>query len=268
MKCEVKENESKIKSKVFIERIKIIINYSILPLIVILLWIFATQKEIFSPVILPSIQAVISSFFSQLQSGQLINDISISFFRVIKGFLLASILGVTFGIIMGVSIKANRFFFFIFNAVRQIPMMAWIPLVILWFGIGEISKVVIITMGAFFPVLVNTISGINQVQEGYIEVGKMFKLSKYDMFRQVYFPSALPSIFVGFKLALSTSWMIVVAAEMIAASSGIGYRINDARSLMESDVVIVGMIVIGTVGIIMDKILFLISKKVVPRTNK
>lgn len=181
---------------------------------------------------------------------------------------MASILGVGFGIIMGVSIKVNRFLFFIFNSIRQIPMMAWIPLVILWFGIGETSKVVIITMGAFFPVLINTISGINQVQEGYIEVGKMFKLSKYDMFRQIYFPSALPSIFVGLKLALSTSWMIVVAAEMIAASSGIGYRINDARSLMQSDVVIVGMIVIGTVGIIMDKILFLISKKIIPRTNK
>lgn len=260
--------KSKSKKNAGFQKIKIIINYSILPIIVLMLWWIVTQKEIFSPIILPSIQSVIKSFFTQLQSGQLVNDISISFFRVIKGFLLASILGVGFGIIMGVSIKVNRFLFFIFNSIRQIPMMAWIPLVILWFGIGETSKVVIITMGAFFPVLINTISGINQVQEGYIEVGKMFKLSKYDMFRQIYFPSALPSIFVGLKLALSTSWMIVVAAEMIAASSGIGYRINDARSLMQSDVVIVGMIVIGTVGIIMDKILFLISKKIIPRTNK
>ena len=143
-------------------------------------------------------------------------------------------------------------------------MLAWIQLIILWFGIGEESKVAVIVLGAFFPIMINTTSAIKQTQKSYIEVAKLYKLNKWDTFKKVYLPSATPQIFVGLKLGLGISWMAVVAAEMLAASSGIGFRISDARVLMQPDVVIVGMIVIGVIGVIMDKILTKISQKATP----
>ena len=256
------------KERKTLSKVLTIINYGFLPVTILVLWHIVTKRQVFSAAILPEVSVVVESFISQLKTGQLIEDITISLFRVLKGFFAASVIGVVLGVIMGISPRVNRFFTFTLNSIRQIPMMAWMPMIILWFGIDELSKVIIISMGAFFPVLINTISGISQVPKGYIEVGKMYKLSKWDLFRKIYFPSALPSVFVGLKLALGISWMIVVAAELIAASSGIGYRINDARSLMEPEIVIVGMFVIGFIGIVMDQILYRISKLVTPWTSR
>ena len=245
-----------------------VLNYILFPLIIFVVWWFVTSRGITPPAILPSIGSVLDSFTKQLGSGQLLQDIGISLLRVLQGFAWGSLLGVLMGILMGISLPANRFFSGVFSAIRQIPMLAWIPLIILWFGIGEESKVIIIALGAFFPVLVNTINGIKQIPAGYVEVGRMFKLSRWDMFRKVYFPGALPSIFVGLKLALGFAWMIVVAAELVAASSGIGFRINDARSLMQPEVVLVGMFVIAIVGILMDQILVRVSRLLMPWLRK
>ncbi|MHC1681940.1 MAG: ABC transporter permease [Clostridiaceae bacterium] len=239
-------------------------NYSILPIGILVLWWIVTKKQLFPSAILPSIGNVVDSLINQLKSGQLVKDIGISLLRVVKGYSIAAFLGISIGVLMGVSEKVNKFFIISFSSVRQIPMMAWIPLIILWAGIGEVSKVVVIVLGAFFPILLNTINGIKMTPKGYVEVGRMFKLSKWDLFRKVYFPSAIPSIFVGLKLGLGISWMTLVAAELIAASSGIGYRINDARSLMQPEVVIVGMIAIGVIGVIMDQILSRILKGLTP----
>jgi ABC transporter, permease protein len=143
-------------------------------------------------------------------------------------------------------------------------MIAWIPLIILWAGIGEVSKIVVILFAATFPIVVNTMGGVDSTSETYLEVAKMYGLSKKDTFFKVYLPSALPNIFTGLRLGLGASWMAVVASELIASSSGIGYRLNDARSLMRSDVVIVCMIIIGLVGLLMDKLIVLISHELTP----
>jgi sulfonate transport system permease protein len=216
---------------------------------------------------LPPISKVISSFAAMLTSGQIINDISVSLLRVLKGYSIAVAAGITLGILMGTSKIINKSLLLTLSFIRQIPIMAWIPMIILWFGIGEESKVVIIIMGTFFPILLNTIGGINQISEKYIEVGKVYKLSRWRMFTKIYLPSAVPSIFVGLKLTLGIAWMVVVAAELIASSSGIGFRINDARSLLKPDVVIVGMFTIGIVGILMDHILGFILKCLTPWKN-
>ena len=207
-------------------------NYAILPLLILILWETVTRLKLFPAVILPPLATVLKSFLAQLQSGQLLADIAISMQRVLVGYLIAIGLGVTLGVFMGISERAHKFFFLTLTAIRQIPIIAWIPLIILWAGIDEASKIVIIVLGSIFPILLNTINGIKMTPQEYIEVGRMFKLSHWDLLKKVYFPSALPSIFVGLRLGLGISWMVVVAAEIIAASSGIGYRINDARSLM------------------------------------
>ena len=243
------------------------INIGILPVVILALWIISTNLELFSPAILPSISTVFDSLKSQLNSGQLLKDIGISLLRVLEGYLIAATLGITLGVLMGISEKINKLFFLTFTSIRQIPMLAWIPLIVLWFGIGESSKIIVIVLAAFFPVLLNTMNGIKRADKKLIEVGNMYNLSKWKLLTKIYFPSALPSIFVGLKLGLGISWMAVVGAEIIASSSGIGYRMNDARSLMQPEVVFVGMIAIALIGIIMDQILTRISKKITPWEN-
>lgn len=245
----------KYKKNRYFKLTKEIVNYVLFPILILITWELISKLKIVPSILLPSIGDVIKSFISQIKSGQLINDLATSLIRVFKGYFIAVILGITMGIIMGISEKTNKFFTIVFNGIRQIPPLAWIPLFILWFGIGETSKVIMIAIGAFFSILLNTINGIKNTPKQYLEVAKLYKIKKIDLFKKVYLPSAVPSIFVGLRLGAGSSWMSVVAAEMIASSSGIGYRINDARSLMQPDVVIVGIIVIGTVGILMDTLL-------------
>jgi sulfonate transport system permease protein len=180
-------------------------------------------------------------------------DLSISILRVARGYGTSIIFGVVLGTAMGMSGTVWKIFHLPTTAIRQIPMVAWIPLIILWCGIGELTKTVVIVLAAFFPIMTNTLSGISSTPQNYIEVAKLYKLSKWKIFKKVYLPHALPQILVGLKLGLGTSWMAVVAAELLASGSGIGYRLSRSRSLMRSDIVIVCMIVIGIVGLIMDK---------------
>ena len=207
---------------------------------------------------------VFTSLISQISSGQIFQDVLISLSRVMQGYGIGLILGVFMGTLMGISGSTNKFFSGTFDAIRQIPPLAWIPLVILWFGIGETSKVILIAKASFFPILLNTISGIKSTPKAYIEVAKLYNKNSWKIFRQIYLPYALPNIFVGLRLGLSSAWMTVIAAELIASTSGIGYRINDARNLLQSDVVITGIIVVGLLGVIMDRILDRILRELTP----
>jgi sulfonate transport system permease protein len=232
----------------------------ILPTLVVLFWYIAARTRMVSSLLLPSPRTVTDEFWNQLTVGTIKADIAISLNRILKGYALAATIGVFLGVMMGMSRKAERFFSLTFTSLRQIPMMAWVPLLIIWFGIGEESKVAVIFMAAYFPILMNTLSGIRRTDPKLIEVGTMYKLSKLKLFVKIYLPSALPNIFVGLKLGLGISWMAVVGAEMIAASSGIGFRLSDARTLMQFPIVFSGMIAIAIVGVFMDMVLTFISR--------
>jgi sulfonate transport system permease protein len=236
----------------------------ILPTLVVLFWYIAAKAKLVSSLLLPSPRVVIDEFWQQLTVGTIKADIAISLNRILKGYALAATIGIFLGVVMGMSRRAERFFSLTFTSLRQIPMMAWVPLLIIWFGIGEESKVAVIFMAAYFPILMNTLSGIRRTDPKLIEVGKMYKLSKLKLFIKIYLPSALPNIFVGLKLGLGISWMAVVGAEMIAASSGIGYRLTDARMLMQFPIVFSGMIAIAISGVFMDMVLTFISRTVTP----
>lgn len=246
--------ENKIKS--LSKKPLTLLNAIILPILIVAAWHFTTTTGAMSTLILPKISTVFETLLSQIKSGVLLEDVAISLSRIVKGYGLAVIVGILLGVVMGMNKIVNRFFMLTFTAIRQIPMIAWVPILIIWFGIGEESKVAVIFLASYFPVLVNTISGIQRTDQKLIEVGDMYQLNGWQKFTKIYLPSALPSIFVGLKLGLSVSWMAVVGAEMIAATSGIGFRINDARSLMQYPVVFCGIIAIAVVGVIMD---FLIS---------
>ena len=240
-------------NNVFIQRLLLFLNMIILPVLIVVAWHVATSTEAMSTLILPQISTVLETLKDQLVNGPLAGDIGISLSRIAKGYALAVVVGILLGVLMGMNKFANRFFMLTFTAIRQIPMIAWVPILIIWFGIGEESKVA-----------VNTVSGIERTDPKLIEVGKMYHLNGWQQFTQIYLPSALPSIFVGLKLGLSVSWMAVVGAEMIAATSGIGFRINDARSLMQYPIVFAGIIAIAVVGVIMDLAISLIGKLCTP----
>lgn len=236
----------------------------IIPVIIVTAWYLYTTYSDVPDSLMPKIQNIFMAFKEMVSQGQLQNDLAVSFVRVLKGFLVSGIIGIILGAVMGMSKKASAMLLPTITAIRQIPVIAWIPLIILWAGIGEASKVVIIVIAATFPVLVNTLSGFTSTPAGYIEVARLYNLDRWQTFLKVYLPHALPQMLVGLKLGLSVSWMALVASELIAASSGIGYRMNDARSLMRSDKVIVCMIVIGLAGIIMDKIISMFFETITP----
>lgn len=250
------------------QSVKQILLGLIVPVLILAAWICATHFRSIPTSILPKISMVWQAFLEMLQSGQLWKDLSVTLSRVVKGYLLSALLGMILGSLMGMSKTVAYLLQPTVTVIRQIPIIAWIPLIILWCGIGELSKIVVIVLAAFFPIMMNTMSGISSTPAGYIEVAQLYKLSFFKTFRKVYLPHALPQILVGLKLGLGISWMAVVAAELIASLSGIGYRMSNARSLMQSDVVIVCMILIGLIGILMDKILGVIFTVITPWNKK
>lgn len=215
------------------------------------------------PLILPPPSQVAQAFYDLLRSGELPRHIGISLLRVLEGFTLASVLGLFLGIAIGLSRTLDRLTDLLIQVIKPIPPIAWIPLAILWFGIGETSKVYIIFLGAFFPVIINTIDGIRQTDHKLVEVARVLEVSRVRFVRQVVIPGAFPAIMTGLRVGLMVAWMCVVAAELIAAGSGVGYLIMDARQLSQSDVVLVGMITIGVIGKTMDSLIRRVEKRVV-----
>lgn len=240
------------------------------PVVIVIFWYIATNFTEIPSSILPKISMVGAAFKDMVRSGQLQEDLLISLSRVVKGYLVSAVFGIVLGSLMGMSTWFKEMLNPTVTVIRQIPIIAWIPLIILWCGIGESSKVVIIVLAAFFPIMVNSMSGIASTPDGYIEVANLYKLGPWKTFKEVYLPHALPQILVGLKLGLGVSWMAVVAAELIASTSGIGYRMSNARSLMYSDIVIVCMIVIGLIGVLMDKVLGIVFGILTPwqKNNK
>lgn len=236
----------------------------IIPVIVLLAWYLATTYRNIPTGILPTIPMVGQAVADMLHTRELQTDLLISLQRVIKGFIVSAILGILLGSLIGMFRTVRELLTPTITVIRQIPIIAWIPLIIMWAGIGEGSKVIIIVLAAFFPVLVNTESGVEQTPQGLIEVADLYQLNVWQKFVKVYLPHALPQILVGLKLGLGVSWMAVVAAELIASNAGIGYRLNYSRSMMEANKVIVCMVVIGLVGVVMDKLIGLLFKKITP----
>ena len=236
----------------------------LLPTAILLAWWWATTFTDISQAILPAIPEIFRTFREFLKDGTLLADLGCSLSRVLKGYAIAAVLGISIGSAMGMWRLAYDLIHPLVTAVRQIPVIAWIPLVILWCGIGELSKIVVIAIAAFFPITLNTLAGFHSLPDGYLEVARLYRLGVGETFRKVYLPHALPQILVGLKLGLGSSWMAVVAAELIAASSGIGYRLSYSRGPLRSDAVILCMLVIGLVGIVMGRFLTVLFRRLLP----
>jgi len=244
-------------------KIKHLFQYLGLSVVILAAWQALYWLGYIKPLILPPPSRVAMTFLDLLKSGEMARHVGISVLRVLEGFGIAAVLGIGLGIAIGLSRTLDRLTDLIIQVVKPIPPIAWIPLAILWFGIGEESKVYIIFLGAFFPIIINTIDGIRQTDHKYVEVARILEVPRWNFVRKVVIPGAFPAIMTGIRVGLMVAWMCVVAAELIAASSGIGYLIMDARQLSQSDVVLVGMITIGIIGKLMDSIIKRLEKRLI-----
>ncbi len=182
----------------------------------------------------------------------------------LTGFVLAVVIGVPLGLVMGYYKVMDRFFTPLFEVIRPIPPIAWIPIVILTLGIGFQAKVFIIFISAFVPCVVNSYLGIKLTNQTLINVAKTFGSTRWQIFRRVCIPSSMNMVFTGIRVSLSSSWSTLVAAEMLASTRGLGYMIQQGRNFIRPDIIIVGMLTIGLTGALMSWVLGLFEKKVAP----
>jgi sulfonate transport system permease protein len=224
----------------------------LVPILLLIVWKLAADREWFPPQLLVPPETVFDAFRELIKDGSLQENLLVSLGRVAKGFLLGASLGFGTGIVLGLSRYAEELIAPTLHAVRQVPLLGWMPLIILWFGIGEASKIVFIAIGAFFPTLLNTFVGIRGVSREFLEVGKVYQLNWVRQVLLVIIPAALPSIVSGVRLSISISWLMVVGAELITANSGIGQMMTTGREMFRTDIVMVGIIVIGVIGLVID----------------
>lgn len=211
----------------------------------------------------PAPTAVVRALIDLAQAGLLWRDVQASVVRVTVGFLIAAAIAISLGMALGRSPRVAAYLMPLIELIRPISVIAWIPLAILWFGLGDKSAWFIIFLGAFFPIFTNTITGAQSVAKIHIQVAQCFGAGRWLFIRKVLFPSALPYIVAGLRVGLGVGWMCVIAAELIAATSGLGYMIQMARTTIETEKVIAGMVVIGVIGFIMNAIMLWIERRLV-----
>ncbi|WP_425964614.1 ABC transporter permease [Rhizobium nepotum] len=226
-------------------------------------WQVACDFGAVRPVLLPAPSTIVRTIWNMTLSGELAEHVAVSSARVLQGFGIAAVLALALGIVMGLIGPLNRLADLMVQVLKPIPPIAWIPLSILWFGIREEAKIFIIVLGAFFPILVSTLDAVHQTDVRYVELARVLEVPRLNFIRQVMIPGALPQIMSGLRLGITMSWMCVVAAELIAASSGIGFLIMDGRVMSNASVVLAGMITLGVLGKLTDDALRFAERRLV-----
>jgi len=215
-----------------------------------------------TPAILPTPGQTAQAFIDLWRSGELPTDILASLRRVSIAWLVSVLVAVPLGLWQASSPRVERFLDPVFELLRPISPLAWIPMAILWFGISETGKVFIIFIATFFPILLNTVSGVKGIDPVLIRAGRALGCkTQRALFLRVMLPAAMPTILVGLRVAFGTGWAAIIAAELVAAQSGLGYLIADGMEILRSDHVLVGMVVIGVLGVLIDSVFRLFGRR-------
>lgn len=233
----------------------------LLPLALLLLWHTAVSRQWVSAQILPPPALVLQTFLDLARSGDLWFELSISLQRVLLGSLLGGLAGLALGLLMGLSRQVEAYLWPLFQAISQVPVLGWIPLLMMLVGIDEALKYLVIAKAVLVPMTINTFAGIRNIPQSYLEVAQVYRFNLLQRLRRVILPAALPSIFTGVRFALTKGWIALVTVELLASSEGIGYLMVDGRQMFQLDLVIVSMLVIGLVGLLLDKGLALIETR-------
>lgn len=224
----------------------------IIPAIIVIVWQVVSMNEWVSTRLVPDPLTVVSSFYHLIISGELFFHMKISLARALTGLLVGGGIGFILGIVNGLSRFSYLFTDTTLQMIRNIPNLALIPLVIVWFGIDEGAKIFLVAIGVMFPIYINTLHGIKNIDAGMIEMGRMYKLKGWKLFKEILLPGALPSIFVGLRYALGIMWITLIVAETIATSKGVGYLAMTAQQFMQSDIIIITIILYALFGKLAD----------------
>ena len=224
----------------------------LVPVAVLALWQLASQVGLLSTRILPEPWAVVKAFWALAVTGEMWGHVWTSTWRAVSGFAIGGSLALSLGLLTGSLRWAETLLDSSLQMVRNIPPLALIPLVILWFGIDESAKLFLVSIGVFFPIYLNTFHGIRSVDKGLIEMARSYGLSGWRLYREVILPGALPSILVGVRFSLGFMWVILIVAETISAQAGIGYMTMNAREFLQTDIVLVGILLYALLGKLAD----------------
>ncbi len=258
-------------------RARAFIRSAVVPAVIVLTWEALSRAGVINPMILPAPSRVLLRWIDYLKplkpydpaagswlawaiSGELPSDAASSLYRVGMGFLIGTGLALVLGLAMGASNAAYAYLNPVLQLLRPIPPIAYVPLAILWFGLGNPPAFFLISLGAFFPVLMNTIAGVRSVDAIYIRAARNLGASRMTLFFRVIVPAATPHIMTGIRVGFGVAFIVVIVAEMIAVNNGLGYRILEAREYFWSDKIIAGMITIGLLGLGIDALLARLSK--------
>jgi len=224
----------------------------LLPVAILAAWELVTKLHLVKPVFLPRPWSVLSTFYEMLMDEGLLTDFRVSAVVVLEGFLMGGLAGILVGVAAGLSKTVERFLGPTLNSIRQVPPLAWLPLIVLWIGIGTLAKDIMIAKAVFFPVFLNTLQGIRGVSKDYVEVARIFEYNRRLLLRKVVIPAALPSIFVGLRYGAGLAWAFVIAAEMLSGRLGLGYLLMRSQELLLTQQLFVVIAVIGSVGFAVD----------------
>lgn len=233
----------------------------LVPIAFLIIWQIFTSPGMFASTKFTAPSTVLKTFIELSKSGELFSFVLISTKRALVGFVIGAAIGLILGLINGMSKNGELLLDSTIQMLRNIPHLALVPLVILWFGIAEPAKLVLITLGVFFPVYLNTFHGIRSIDPGLLEMGKVYKLSRFQMFRHIILPGSLPSILVGIRYSLGIMWLTLIVAETVAADSGIGYLAMQGREFMQMDVIVLSILIYALLGKLSDSIAKFFEKR-------
>lgn len=238
---------------------------SILPILTLAVWQFVTTTGIVAPWTLPTPASVVTAAVELLQDGDLGKHIGISTQRVLLGFFFGSLLGLILGSLVGLSKLADALLGLSISALRAVPSLAWVPLLVLWMKMGEESKVTLVIIGAFFPVFTTVALALRHVDSQLVEAARSFGLNGLKLLRTVQLPAVVPSIFSGLRLALAQAWLFLVAAELLGASMGLGFLLTDSQNNGRLDRLIMTIVLLAVFGKITDALLSVAERWAIKR---
>ncbi|MEB3753524.1 aliphatic sulfonate ABC transporter permease SsuC [Acinetobacter sp. MD2(2019)] len=247
-----KQRSDKNTSTLFLSALSKRILPWVVPLLLLTAWQLAAFYGVLQSQILPAPSAVLTAFWHLLVSGELWHHVKISAGRALLGLIVGGGLGLLLGLLNGSSKVAATLLDTTLQMIRNIPALALIPLVILWFGIDESAKLFLVAVGVFFPMYINTYHGIRGVDPQLIEMGKSYGLTRWGLYKNIILPGAMPSILVGLRFALGLVWVLLIVAETISAQAGIGYMTMNAREFLQTDIVVVGILLYAILGKLAD----------------
>ncbi|HEY2024799.1 ABC transporter permease subunit [Paraburkholderia sp.] len=232
-----------------------------IPVVVLLLWESAARVGLIAPQVLPAPTSVLETAVDMAQNGELFIHLGVSLLRAAGGFVIGGALGIALGIVVGFSLLAQALLDRPIQMVRAIPFLAMLPLVIVWFGVGEFAKIFLVALAVLFPIYINTMLGIRQIDPKLMELARVIGLARTAIVRRIILPGAMPSILTGVRYALAHAWLALVIAETLATTRGIGFLAMDAREFLNTKVIVLTMIIYALVGVVADTLVRLLESR-------